>query len=144
MKNKIRHVVLTGMLLLCLSIYMNAQMGNAGREESRVGETREESRIGETYTGEWKFEAPSAPEGSTKGDIQIMPDAVIMTFDDAVRFPSTWVKFRNDSIIYQVDFDATSVVFSVKIIDKNNMSGKAVWSEGESPFILRKNLGVIL
>lgn len=135
MKNKIRQLVTYGVLLLCLPIYINAQMGSAGREDSKIVET---------YTGEWKFEAPAAPEGSTKGDIEIKADAVIMTFDDAVVFPSTWVKFRNDSIIYQVDFDATTVVFSLKIIDKNHMTGKAVWEEGESPFILRKNLGIIL
>lgn len=139
MKKKFRQLALSGVLLLGLPIYINAQMGSAGREDAK-----EDSRIVEIYTGEWKFEAPSAPEGSTKGDIEIKPDAVIMTFDDAVVFPSTWVKFRNDSIIYQVDFDATSVVFSLKIIDKNHMSGKAVWEEGESPFILRKNLGIIL
>lgn len=135
MKNKMKQLVLTGVLLLCMSLYINAQMGSAGAGDSRIGET---------YTGEWKFEAPDAPEGSTKGGIQIKPDAVIMTFDDAVEFPSTWVKFRNDSIIYQVDFDAATVVFSVKIIDKYNMTGKAVWEEGESTFILKKNLGVIL
>ncbi len=135
MKNKIKQLVISGMLLLSFPLFLNAQMGNAGTGTALIEET---------YTGNWKFEAPDAPEGSTEGSIEIKPDAVIMKFDNVTEFPSTWVKFRNDSIIYQTNFEAATVVFSVKIVDKNNMTGKAVWEEGETSFIMTKNLGVRL
>ena len=135
MKNKIIKLALLGVLLSGLPLLTEAQMGSRSAGSSMIEEA---------YTGKWKFEAPNAPEGSTKGDIEIKPDAVIMTFDEAIDFPSNWVRFRNDSIIYQTVFDAATVVFSLKIIDKNKMAGKAVWEEGETDFILTKNLGVKL
>lgn len=135
MKNAIKQLVLSGMLMLTLPLFLNAQMGSPQPGSSLIEET---------FTGKWKFEAPDAPEGSTEGEIEIKPDVVIMRFDGSVEFPSNWVKFRNDSIIYQTVFDAATVVFSVKIVDKNNMSGKAVWEEGETPFVMTKNLGVRL
>lgn len=126
-----------GILLFffCLPFFLNAQMGKPAAGEGVIEEA---------YTGKWKFLAPDAPAGSTEGDIQIRPDAVIMTFENVIDFPSTWIKFRNDSIIYKTEFDAAVVVFSVKIIDKNNMEGKAVWEDGETTFIMTKNLGVKL
>jgi hypothetical protein len=135
MKNKIKQLVLSSLFIFCFPFFINAQMGSASRESSMIEEV---------YTGKWKFEAPNAPEGSTKGDIEIKPDAIIMTFDEAIDFPSNWVRFRNDSIIYQTAFDAATVVFSLKIIDKNKMAGKAVWEDGETDFIVTKNLGVKL
>jgi hypothetical protein len=68
------------------------------------------------------------------------PDAIIMSFDDIEEYPSSWIQVRNDSIIYQVKFDQATVVFSLKIIDKENMSGKAVWEDGETDVILRKRI----
>jgi len=65
-------------------------------------------------------------------------DSAIMTFDGYEKFPSSWVKVKNDSIIYEVDFGDTNVVFSLKVIDDNTMSGKAVWDEGETPILLTK------
>ncbi|HEX2970461.1 MAG TPA: hypothetical protein VHO46_15295 [Bacteroidales bacterium] len=139
MKNKIRQLTVSGILLLSLPLFLNAQMGNANTSSARS-----EAKIEDSYTGNWKFEAPNAPEGSTEGDIVIKPEEVIMTFDNAVGFPSKWIKFRNDSIIYQTVFDGATVVFSVKIIDRNNMKGKAVWDDGETEFIMKKDLGVEL
>jgi len=135
MKIKIKQIVLSGLFCLALPLLTVAQMGSARGENSMIEET---------YTGKWKFEAPDAPEGSTKGDIEIKPDVVIMTFDEAIVFSSNWVRFRNDSIIYQTVFEAATVVFSLKIVDKYKMTGKAVWQDGESEFILTKNLGVKL
>ncbi len=135
MRTKIKQLALSCLLIMCFPFFINAQMGNAGRETSMIEET---------YTGKWKFEAPDAPEGSTKGDIEIKPDRVIMTFDETIDFPSNWIKFRNDSIIYQTVFEAATVIFSLKIINKNMMTGKAVWEDGETEFFLTKNLGVKL
>lgn len=102
-------------------------------------------QIQDTYTGDWKFEAPGAPEGSQKGDVAIKADAIVMTFDSILQFPSEWIKTPKDSLIYEVAFDDTTVRFSLKIKDANNMTGKAVWDDGETPiFLTRKIVGVKL
>jgi hypothetical protein len=120
MKHKIKLIALAGLLLFSWPAV--------------------KSQIEENFTGKWKFEAPNAPEGSTQGNIEIKTNAVIMTFDDLTQFPSSWVKVRNDSIIYETAFDLAKVQFSLKVIDKNNMAGKAVWEGGETPVILKKEV----
>jgi hypothetical protein len=97
------------------------------------------AQIQKTYTGDWKFEAPDSPEGSTFGIVTLKKDSAIMTFDGYEKFSSSWVKVKKDSIIYEVDFGDTKVVFSLKVNDDDNtMSGKAVWDEGETPILLSK------
>jgi hypothetical protein len=120
MKSRIKQLILTGAFLFSLTL-LNAQ-------------------IKDTYTGDWKFEAPNAPEGSQKGSIVIKTDAVIMSFDEFMQFPSQWVKVVNDSILYEVAFDDTTVHFALKATDSNNMIGKAVWDDGETPIILTKKI----
>ncbi len=118
MKNRFKQLALTA--LLCSgTLFINFQ-------------------IHENYTGEWRFEAPKAPEGSTKGNIRIKSDAVIMSFDRLLEYPSTWVKMRNDSLIYQTEFDEATVLFSLKIVDKENMTGNAVWKDGETPVTFKR------
>lgn len=95
-------------------------------------------QIKDNYTGDWSFEAPDAPEGSTAGKIVIQANAVIMSFDEDQEYPSSWVRVRNDSIIYQTDFDQATVLFSLKVNDESNMTGKAVWSHGETAIVLKK------
>jgi hypothetical protein len=133
MKNFYNQLILCGLFIFSIT-RMNGQMGNT--ETSPVPD----SSISEIFTGNWEFSAPDAPEGSTEGNITIGTDGVIMTFDDLVAFPSSWVKVSSDSIIYQMDFDLATVLFSLKVIDKDNMSGKAVWKEGETPVLLRKKV----
>lgn len=133
MKNRIKELVIAGLLVLSFPFLSSGQMKSGAYENS-------EAMIKENYTGDWKFEAPDAPPGSTNGSIVIKPDAIIMSFDDIEEYPSTWIKVRNDSIIYQVKFDQATVVFSLRVIDKDNMSGKAVWEDGETPVILRKRI----
>ncbi|HLP71735.1 MAG TPA: hypothetical protein VK155_02460 [Bacteroidales bacterium] len=133
MRNRIKLLVIAGMLVTCLPFISNGQMKSAAVESSGA-------MIKENYTGDWKFEAPDAPPGSTSGSLVMKPDAIIMSFDDIEEYPSSWIQVRNDSIIYQVKFDQATVVFSLKIIDKENMSGKAVWEDGETDVILRKRI----
>jgi hypothetical protein len=130
MKNIIKQVFLAGAFLITFPL-INAQ------QNARANET---SQIKEIYTGDWKFEAPNAPEGSQKGNVVIKTDAVVMSFDEFMQFPSEWLKVRNDSIIYEVAFDDTTVRFSLKVNDTNKMTGKAVWDDGETPVILTKKI----
>jgi len=121
MKNRFTHLVLAVILLLSVSFIPGVQ-------------------INDNYTGKWKFEAPDAPEGSTSGNILIKTNIVVMSFDDFEEFPSSWVRFRNDSIIYETSFDLATVLFSLRVVDKNNMKGKAVWKDGETEITLKKTI----
>ncbi|HEX2922061.1 MAG TPA: hypothetical protein VHO50_12935 [Bacteroidales bacterium] len=101
-------------------------------------------QIDKKYTGKWTFEAPDAPEGSTKGSIEIRPGSVIMTFDEAVAFTSNWAKMKKDSLIYETTFDMATVLFSLRIIDDDNIKGKAVWKEGETSVYLKKAVVTVM
>lgn len=133
MKNNIKQLVIAGLLVICFPFNSSSQMKSGASENS-------DAMIKENYMGDWKFEAPDAPPGSTSGNLVIKADAIIMSFDDIQEYPSSWIKVRNDSIIYQVKFDQATVVFLLKVIDKDNMSGKAVWDDGETAVILKKRI----
>jgi hypothetical protein len=133
MKNFYKHLILCGLFIFSITT-INSQMASTDKR------AKPDNPISEEYTGDWEFSAPDAPEGSTEGNVIIKTDGVIMTFDDLMAFPSSWVKVSNDSIIYQMDFDLATVLFSLKVIDKDNMSGKAVWKEGETVVVLRKKV----
>jgi hypothetical protein len=131
MKYFYKRLILCGLLVFSITS-INGQMATPDKP------AKPDIPIAEIYTGDWEFSAPDAPEGSTEGNVTIKTDGVIMTFDDLMAFPSSWVKVRNDSIIYQMDFDLATVLFSLKVVDKDNMTGKAVWKEGETAVVLRK------
>jgi hypothetical protein len=133
MKNFYKQLIVCGLFIFSIT-GIHGQMANPEKS------ARPANEISEILTGDWEFSAPDAPEGSTEGDITINPDGVIMMFDDLVAFPSSWVKVSNDSIIYQVEFDLATVLFSLKVIDKDNMSGRAVWKEGQTAVVLRKKV----
>lgn len=97
-----------------------------------------DAQISKNLSGDWYFDAPDAPEGSTSGAATFKVDTVIMIFDGHLRFPSDWVKTDNDSIIYEVSFESDKVRFSLKIMDEQNLEGKAVWENGETPIIFRR------
>ncbi len=52
--------------------------------------------------------------------------------------PSSWLKAKGDSIIYTSNVDGEIVLFSLKIKDKTNINGDAVWSTGQTEMILTK------
>jgi hypothetical protein len=112
--------VLFAMFLLSGSLSLNAQ-------------------VKKTYLGDWSFDAPSAPEGYISGIITLKKDSSFMQFTDGYyRYPSSWLKAKSDSIIYQSNIDGEIVLFSLKIKDKTNIAGDAVWSSGQTVMILTK------
>lgn len=121
MKNRFTRLLLSSIFIFSISLLLEAQ-------------------VHDSYTGNWKFEAPDAPEGSTTGNIVIKINTIVMTFDDMQEYPSSWIKFRNDSLIYETAFDLATVVFSLKIVNKSTMTGKAVWEGGESEVTLTKRI----
>jgi len=96
------------------------------------------AQISNTLHGDWTFDAPDAPEGSTFGVASLKADTVTMIFEGAMRFPSDWVKASGDSIIYETSFEKDKVRFSLKIIDDQNLGGKAVWENGETPITFKR------
>jgi hypothetical protein len=119
MKKNLLYLML-GMLFLTGSLPIKAQETNS-------------------YLGNWSFEAPTAPEGYTQGIITFKKDSSFMTFTDGnYKYPSDWLTVKNDSVKYQSDIDGTTVLFSLKIIEKNKLKGNATWSSGETIMILTK------
>lgn len=119
MKTKAYHIIATILLFLTITYLSSAQ-------------------ISKELLGDWRFEAPNAPEGSTNGLVTISTDTVTMAFEGGLQFPSDWVKIKGDSIIYETTFDEDKVRFSLKVIDDQNLEGKAVWDEGETPVYYRR------
>jgi len=104
-----------------------------------IGSFNANAQIKQQCLGKWTFETPSAPEGYTMGIIDLKKDSVIMEFTgNPSHYPSTWIKVRNDSLIYESDINGTLVRFSLKIIDNKTVSGEAVWSEGQTAMNLKK------
>lgn len=119
MKNKLSYIYLSLILVLTLLSFITPQ-------------------IEKDYTGRYSFNAPDAPEGSTKGSIEITPTSVIMTFDNVVGFKSNWAKMKKDSLIYETSFDLATVLFKLKIDDDDNFSGTAVWKDGQTQMFVKK------
>ena len=120
MKNKKLIFLLFAIFLLFGSLSLNAQ-------------------VKKTYQGKWNFEAPTAPEGYNTGVITFKADSSIMEFSGGYYiYPSSRLKAKGDSIIYTTYVDGETVLFSLIIKDKSNITGDAVWSTGQSEMILTR------
>jgi hypothetical protein len=120
MKRKIIQSLLAVFLFLSGSLSVNGQ-------------------VKKDYQGKWNFEAPSAPDGYTFGTMEIKKDSVFTAFTDGnYRFPSNLIKVTKDSLSFQANINGTDVLFSLKTDDKNKISGRAVWSDGETQLMLTK------
>jgi len=96
-------------------------------------------QVNTAQIGKWTFEAPNAPEEFNYGVIEFKKDSVLMQFTDSqYKLSSNWVKVKNDSIKYESSVDDTPVLFSLKVVDKQKISGNAVWEGGETPMILTR------
>lgn len=89
-------------------------------------------------TGTWKFEAPTAPEGYTGGNIVIgMADkkyTATMSFSGSeYQIPGEQVKVSSDSLAFQVYLEGDVINVAMKLESNIKMSGKATYSEGVVP-----------
>lgn len=95
--------------------------------------------------GKWKFEAPSAPEGYNSGSISISfaenkySTAVSLTGSDYV-IPGDKTKVENDIVTFILLIEGTEIAISLKAENDTKMTGKAVYSEGEIPLTLTKDV----
>jgi hypothetical protein len=97
--------------------------------------------------GTWKFEAPYAPEGYTTGTILLGQEAqkhtASMSFTGSeYKLPGEKVKVTNDSILFSVYLEGQDIKVLLKIENESKMSGKAVYSEGEVPLTLTKEVAL--
>jgi hypothetical protein len=92
-----------------------------------------------SFSGDWNFEAPAAPEGYNRGVVTFEKDSSFIIFSDGYYvYPSNWLEVKGDSILYESDIDGMIVLFSLKIDEKTKISGNAVWYDGESSLNLTK------
>jgi hypothetical protein len=93
--------------------------------------------------GEWKFDAPYAPEGYRSGTIVIgfaeQKHTATMAFTGSeYKLPGENIKAVNDSVLFSIYLESQDIKVMLKIEDASKMSGKAVYSEGEVPLTLTR------
>lgn len=95
--------------------------------------------------GSWKFSAPYAPEGYTSGVIVVgfaeQKHTATMSFIGSEdKLPGENVKAVNDSVLFSIFLEGQDVKVMLKVENDTNMTGKAVYSEGEVPLALTRIL----
>ena len=93
--------------------------------------------------GTWKFTAEYAPEGYGSGTIVFgaadQKNTATMAFGDSeYKLTGENVKIKNDSISYSIYLEGQDIKVLLKIESEKNITGKAVYSEGEVPLTLTK------
>jgi hypothetical protein len=94
-------------------------------------------------TGKWKFSAPYAPEGYSSGVIIVgvaeKKPTALMSFSGSQNIlTGDSVKVINDSVSFSIFLEGQDIKVMLKVESDTNMSGKAVYSEGEVPLALSK------
>jgi len=98
-----------------------------------------------TLTGKWKFDAPYAPEGYTSGAIELTfaenkySTSISFTGSD-YKIPGEKTKVENDSVSFVVYVESEQVAISLKLESELKMAGKAVYSQGEIPLTLTREV----
>jgi len=95
--------------------------------------------------GDWKFEAPYAPEGYTTGKITIgfaekKYTAVISMTGSDYKINGEKVKFENDTVSFSVYIEGETVGVKMKMEDTVKMTGAATSSQGEIPLTATKQV----
>ncbi len=95
--------------------------------------------------GTWKFDAPYAPEGYSSGTIVVgltqQKHTTSMSFTGSeYKLAGENVKAQNDSVLFSIYLEGQDIRVMLKIESDTNMTGKAVYSEGEVPLALSKVL----
>lgn len=93
--------------------------------------------------GTWKFAAPYAPEGYTSGIIVVgfaeKKHTATMSFTgNEYKLPAEKVTAVKDSVLFSVFLEGQDIRVLLKMVSDTNMTGKAIYSEGEVPLALTK------
>lgn len=104
-----------------------------------IGSLSANGQIKKAYIGNWSFNAPTGEGGFSNGIMDFKKDSIIITFTgDTFKYPSNWVKVKKDSVIFEVNIHGEGILCSLKIENRKNIKGNAVWSFGETIVILKK------
>ncbi len=95
--------------------------------------------------GDWKFEAPYAPEGYNSGKITIgfaekKYTAVISMTGSEYKINGENVKFENDTLTFSVYIEGETVGVKMKMDEPLKMTGAATSSQGEIPVTATKQV----
>ena len=98
-----------------------------------------------TPIGTWKFEAPYAPEGYSQGTIVVgladQKTTTTMSFSGSeIKLQGEDVTAVKDSVKFSVYLEGQDIKVMLKVVSDTNMTGKAVYSEGEVPLALSRVL----
>ncbi len=93
--------------------------------------------------GQWKFEAPYAPEGFTSGLIEVAfaenkYTTQISFTGSEFKIPGEKVKVENDTVAFTVYIEGSDVAINLKMDGASKMAGKATYSEGDIPLTLTR------
>ena len=105
----------------------------------------QDSQKAKNPVGKWKFEAPYAPEGYTSGTIDIAfaedkySTSISFTGSD-YKIPGERIKVEKENVTFVVMIEGGEVVISLIEENDNKMTGKAVYSEGEIPLTLTRDI----
>lgn len=94
--------------------------------------------------GNWTFSAPDAPYPYGTGSLEVKMDGddmgVTLTFTDVeYKFFGEGVKFEDDVLSFSIYLDGEDIFLSLKFVDKDKLSGRAVYFEGAIPLTAKRN-----
>ena len=95
------------------------------------------AQIPDSFKGTWNQEAPSAG-GYETATVVIDKQSIATTFTNGSQNTASGVKFKSDTLEYNMDVDGEFVQCYFVVKDKNNLKGFASWSSGETDLILTR------
>lgn len=121
-----RKLILISVILLLALPFMSAQSGT-----------------GKNILGKWKFEAPSAPEGFTTGIIEFSfaddkYSSSITFAESGDVIPGENTSIEKETVEFTVFVEGNEVKINLKPGKNDELTGKAVYFEGEIPVTLRR------
>jgi hypothetical protein len=105
----------------------------------------QDSKTATNPVGKWKFEAPYAPEGYNTGTIDIgfaeekYSSTISFTGSD-YKIPGEKTVVEKGNVTFIVMIEGGEVAISLSAAEENKMTGKAVYSEGEIPLTLTRDI----
>lgn len=105
----------------------------------------QDSKAQKSPVGKWKFDAPYAPEGYTSGTIDIAfaenkySSSISFTGSD-YKIPGDQTKVEKENVTFVVMVEGNEVAISLTAENDIKMTGKAVYSEGEIPLTLTRDV----
>jgi hypothetical protein len=95
--------------------------------------------------GKWLFEAPYAPEGFTVGTIDVTLaekelKATMVFTANGYSLSGEKVRFQNDSLLFSIFMEGEDIAIKLRFDDEKTMSGAAIYSEGEVPLLLKREI----